>query len=185
MTVTTGACSSSDTIVIEDVAPPVAATIAIVDNMPEFEFSAPGTIGVMAYAWDFGDGTTANTETTNHTYAANGTYTVTLLVTNECGQTGSVTTTVTVSNVGVSSVNGSISNVQVYPNPSNGLTVIDAKGAIIKSIEMVDNLGRIVMRHQPNNMKAVINVNGLAQGIYTLRIQTRQGNTTLKLVVKE
>ena len=43
------------------------------------------------YAWNFGDGTTAGpSATTNHTYAANGTYNVTLIVTDNGGATGTV-----------------------------------------------------------------------------------------------
>ncbi|MCB0640690.1 MAG: PKD domain-containing protein, partial [Phaeodactylibacter sp.] len=37
------------------------------------------------YSWDFGDTGTSSDENPNHTYAMDGTYTVTLEVTNECG----------------------------------------------------------------------------------------------------
>lgn len=185
VTVNSGACSSSDTITVAETAAPVAAAISVVDNMPEFEFSAPGTTGAATYAWDFGDGTTASTEIASHTYTANGVFTVTLVVTNDCGQTGSVTTTVNVSGVGVGTVTGKVSNVQVYPNPAKGLTVVEAKDATIQSIEVVDNLGRVIQRTQPNTGKTVIDLKGMAQGIYTLRIQTTKGNSTQKLVVKD
>jgi PKD repeat protein len=45
------------------------------------------------YEWDFGDMNSSNDENPTHTYAAEGTYTVTLTVTNECG---SVSTTETI-----------------------------------------------------------------------------------------
>lgn len=38
-----------------------------------------------SFLWDFGDGTTSSAENPNHTYAAVGTYTVTLTVSNVCG----------------------------------------------------------------------------------------------------
>jgi PKD repeat protein len=54
------------------------------------------TAGVTKYVWDFGDGSTNSGQTTSHTYATAGTYTVTLTVTGSTGQTGSQTRQVTV-----------------------------------------------------------------------------------------
>ena len=55
---------------------------------------------IVSYAWNFGDGATATGSTAAHTYAANGSYTATLTVTDRRGATGSATAAVTVGNVG-------------------------------------------------------------------------------------
>ncbi|WP_142457744.1 PKD domain-containing protein [Geodermatophilus aquaeductus] len=52
--------------------------------------------GVTGHAWDFGDSATATGATASHTYAAAGTYTVRLTVTDAAGLTGTTTRTVTV-----------------------------------------------------------------------------------------
>jgi PKD repeat protein len=50
---------------------------------------------IVSYAWNFGDGTTGSGVTTSRTYAASGTYTVTLTVTDDDGATGTTTQSVT------------------------------------------------------------------------------------------
>jgi hypothetical protein len=55
---------------------------------------------IVSYRWEFGDGTTSTESDPTHTYAAAGTYTVSLTVTDDTGQTGTTTQQVTVSDDG-------------------------------------------------------------------------------------
>jgi PKD repeat protein len=57
-----------------------------------------GGAAITQWAWDFGDGATAteSSATTSHNYAAAGSYTVRLTVTDSSGRTGSTTVTVSV-----------------------------------------------------------------------------------------
>jgi PKD repeat protein len=82
-----------------NVAPTAAFTVApsnltiAVDGVGSSD--PDGTIA--GYAWDFGDGGTAAGAQASHSYAASGTYQVTLTVTDNAGATGSATRQVTVS----------------------------------------------------------------------------------------
>jgi len=66
------------------------------------QFSSAGTTTfggatITSYSWSFGDGHAASVSNPSNTYAASGTYTVTLTVTDSLGRTGTVTVTISVS----------------------------------------------------------------------------------------
>lgn len=77
--------------------PPTAAfTVDATDLTVQVDGSGSVDDGSIAsYAWTFGDGGTATGPTASHTYAAAGTYTITLTVTDDEGATGTATRDVT------------------------------------------------------------------------------------------
>ena len=81
------------------------ASFTVTPNSPAVgvsaTFNASGSTAlqgrtITSYQWDFGDGTTGTNVTTSKIYTVAGTYTVTLLVTDSAGQTGTVSRTVTI-----------------------------------------------------------------------------------------
>lgn len=65
------------------------------------------------YSWDFGDGNSSTTQSPTHSYATNGTYTITLIITDTCGGADTTAQTITV----CAPLNAQISTTQ------SGLTV--------------------------------------------------------------
>jgi beta propeller repeat protein len=101
------ACNASRDITVSP-APPVNCTCeaSIEQDLDEAETEQPiaftgsatvlGDCEIQSWAWDFGDGATGEGETVSHAYAAEGTYTVALVVTLDDGSTCEATTDVTV-----------------------------------------------------------------------------------------
>jgi PKD repeat protein len=59
-------------------------------------FTGPTTGGANGWAWNFGDGQSGTGANPSHTYAAGGTYTVCVTVTNSCGRSKQICQSVTV-----------------------------------------------------------------------------------------
>ena len=80
-----------------DTAPTAAFTASCVNLGCTFDTSgSTDDHGIEAYGWTFGDGATGAGVTGAHTFPTAGTYTVTLVVTDTAGQTGSVAKAVAV-----------------------------------------------------------------------------------------
>lgn len=69
----------------------------------------------------------------------------------------------------------------VYPNPANEIVNISSSSAI-ERLEILDMNGRIVKEAESTNS---INVKGMTPSIYTLRIQTKDGIATKRLMIQE
>ncbi len=91
---------------------------------------------IVSWDWDFGDSTTGSGETTSHTYAAEGVYTVTLTVTDDFGNTGTTSTTATITATAllppIADVGGPYNGIINDPVAFNGTASTDPDGTIVR-----------------------------------------------------
>lgn len=81
---------------------------------------------------------------------------------------------------------GSIaSDLMIYPNPASDLVTISGGEMTIKTMDVVDTTGRVVMKNSNVNKKETnLDVSGLSSGVYFVRMLTSKGVVTKKIVVK-
>lgn len=148
----------------------------IVGQTNQTIFFTDNSLNAWTWDWNFGDpgsgaNNTSNIQNPEHTYGANGNYTVTLIVTNNygCADTTSKPGYMQV-HVGI----GESENIEltVYPNPFHDLVVVKSN-APIQNIKMTDITGKAIpisivgigtteISIRPSGM--------LAQGIYLLEV---------------
>lgn len=73
-------------------------------------------------------------------------------------------------------------NFSVYPNPSQTEWTVNAANDIIKSIQLVDVLGKQVLSITPNTSVAKIDASQLNNGLYFANIVSENGSSTIKLI---
>ena len=128
--------SSKDLTVKMTVSPAKKYPVAVIQtekdglrvNVSGAKSHADNDATITSHAWTFGDGGSATGVTATHTYAANGTYTVNLTVTDSNGMTNSTTVSVKVASLPTPPPPAKKYPVAVIQTEKNGLRV-DVSGA--------------------------------------------------------
>jgi PKD repeat protein len=142
-----------------------------------------------SYLWKFGDGNTSTSANPSHTYYANNTYNVKLIVTNICGS-DSITFPVTIITVGVSDITDNKLNVNIYPNPSSGnfnISLFSADGdncTLLVYNLLGECLYRDYFRLASGKNSRSINLESLSQGLYYLKLEFNNNSFIQKIVIK-
>ncbi len=79
--------------------------------------------------------------------------------------------------------------VVVYPNPTDGLVIIDLQEALESKLEITvfDAMGRTIAipaQRGPNRSQYAVNLNGFSEGLYVIRIQTLEQQSRSFRVMK-
>ena len=84
------------------------------------------------------------------------------------------------------SKNESLSNLNIYPNPTNGLIHIDTEKNNLKNanIQIIDLLGKILYNQQISSRRTIINLNNYSTGVYLIKFSNDLGNKVYKVIKK-
>lgn len=134
-------------------------------------FGATG--GFVNYSWDFGDGNTSTTANPIHTYMSPGPFLATLVIDDGCMQ-DTITDTINVIFVGVEEA---LAQVNLYPNPSEGLFWVgfEAEEAGEVELGLWDVAGKEVWMKQvevkAGKQQVLVDGTKLPKGVYLLRME--------------
>jgi hypothetical protein len=133
--------------------------------------------GASTYSWN----TSATTSVVAVSPSVTTSYTVTGTNTNSCSASVVITQSVSACtglNNNVASTIGTV----VYPNPNTGLFIIELNNGSVKTIEVMDLTGRVVLLNTSSNDKMDFNISNLSNGIYYVRVQSNNAVEVIKIV---
>lgn len=133
------------------------------------------------WQWDFGDGNTSTDQNPQHTYAANGTYTVTLTV-GSCSQSYDLI----VGSVGIEETIFDGITLTLQPNPTAASTLLTLSQPAPKDIawQLVAVDGRVVQQFvlPAGQVQQRVDLTDLAAGVYYLAPQESNRANALRVV---
>ncbi|MCB0700224.1 MAG: T9SS type A sorting domain-containing protein [Chitinophagaceae bacterium] len=176
-------CTIKDTANIQvDSMPQVDGITADMITNNTFKFNMLNPRFVNSKIWLYGDGKSDTLASPNHTYTANGTYDVMLILSNHCGS-DTFTTSVNVWPQSVSTV-ASENNIRISPNPAT--TNLNINAAVkVNSVSIYSISGAVVLKQTNVDSKHLnIDVSKIANGQYFLHIATDNMNKTTPLVIQ-
>ena len=165
-----------------------ASQIDTTFNNANVTFDASASTGATSYAWNFGDGNTGTGVNPTHGYSNNGTYTVVLTITGDCG-VDSISQQVVVAGVSLAE-NRLGRSLQVYPNPTNGQVNVsfDTESSDDATISVLDLSGKVIMNLTASDLNGkydgTIDISNLARGTYLMKIESGD-LTTQRRIIKQ
>lgn len=147
-----------------------------------FSSSSIGTVTEYTWAFEGGEPATSNEEAPVVLYSTPGTYEVSLTISDGTSEnTMTKESFITVDNcTGVNEA--SILNLQVYPNPNNGVFTLQVNQNA--SIEIISALGNSVYANEFIG-KQTIDLAAHAEGIYFVKVETENNSVVKKIVVRK
>ena len=180
----TNGCEDS---AVFNITEPPADSVGFTYNITGFRVDFTNISSPGSYFWDFGDGSTSSSNSPWHTYPSYGNYTACLNLTTTCSQINHCNN-ITIGDsgsIGINTLDNEV--VKVYPNPSEGVFVIDVFEKLNFdnkiTIQVLDLAGRVVFTSETTQMKSIIDLSKKSNGIYFLKLNT-QDKQILRRIIK-
>jgi len=143
-------------------------------------FVASGTGN--SYTWNPGaiaNATAVVTPTTTTIYTLTVGYTVCPSVSNSFTLSQAVSPC-----TGINALSNGEITLGVYPNPTSGDLTVEFANGLVKTIEVMDLTGRIVLSNATSDDKIKLNLSNLSKGIYYVRVKS-DNKVEVKKIVKD
>jgi len=151
-----------------------------------WDFDASASSGD-TYTWDFGDGASGTGATTSHTYSADGSYSVALTVTNNCGSDTYTETLV----VDCSSLSEqALQQLRAFPNPTTGELFVELQTLREERIvvKITNPAGQNILTQAFDQPAGVFNqrfdLSDLAKGVYFLHVEANNQAKVLRITLQ-
>jgi PKD repeat protein len=143
----------------------------------------PAGRNLVSWGWNFGDGGTSTLQNPSHTYTANGSYTVSLTVSD--GVNSNTETKNAYIQVGPAGVDAAEweKEISIYPNPANDQLNINS-AIRVESVALFDLSGKQKISKVECGGNFSVNLSSLPEGIYILRIVTEKGSMQRKVNIR-
>jgi hypothetical protein len=170
-------CSSNAVASVSVNANPTVTAVSSLSLICNGQTASLTASGASTYSWN----TSATTSVVAVSPSVTTSYTVTGTNTNSCSASVVITQSVSACtglNNNVASTIGTV----VYPNPNKGLFTIELNNGSVKTIEVIDQTGRIVLTNTSSNDKIDFNISNLANGVYYVKVQSNNTVEVIKIV---
>ncbi|MEZ4847884.1 MAG: PKD domain-containing protein [Bacteroidia bacterium] len=151
-------------------------------------FNGSLNVGISgAYHWDFGDSSAVDSnENPIHVFPGSGSYTVTLIVSNDCGS-DTVSSEISVISASIDPALSWTASIQIYPNPASDHIYIKIPQLSAPHFEyqLTDLRGKIIFNgsklNQVGEFTTQISIGHLAEGMYLLNLSDGEKRFTRRI----
>lgn len=180
-----GCTGTSDAVIVNLTANPSAGFTYLQIDDPIYSVVFTSNQVADSYLWTFANGVTSTLANPTYTFPFDGTYPVTLALTNACG-TNSITSNVVVIKTGFESIS-TVSNLTLLPGFDNSTMLISgyAKSQNDLTINLINIAGQIVQSstiHVNGEFSMPIDASYLSKGIYMVSISNGKETVVRKWV---